>query len=159
MAAKDLEKAEQQGLLEFSDTKMINMVCFDYEQKIKKYDTAEEILDDFYPNQLIYNQKRKVGSFFIELCCSGVPSAMATLLHWQLDSCVFASSFHLCKGSDYSSAANPLYALILLIPSIGFHNALSSGLYRPALHPPWHRSLSLSNRLRLLLVALQLPIN
>jgi DNA topoisomerase-2 len=67
MAAKDLEKAEQQGLLEFfrltTKINTSNMMCFDYEQKIKKYDTAEEILDDFYPIRLIYYQKRKVGDF------------------------------------------------------------------------------------------------
>jgi DNA topoisomerase-2 len=65
MLAKDLAKAEQQGLLEFfkltTKINTSNMICFDAEQKIKKYDTAEEILEDFYPIRLIYYQKRKVS--------------------------------------------------------------------------------------------------
>jgi len=64
MSAKDLEKAEQKGLLEFfkltSKIDTSNMVCFDFEGKIKKYDSAEEILEDFYPTRLAYYQKRKV---------------------------------------------------------------------------------------------------
>ena len=64
MSAKDLEKAEAQGLLEFfkltSKLNTSNMICFDFEGKIKKYDTAEEILEDFYPVRLAYYQKRKV---------------------------------------------------------------------------------------------------
>ena len=64
MAAKELEKAEQQGLLEFfrltSKINTSNMICFDFEGKIKKYDSPEEILEDFYPMRLAYYQKRKV---------------------------------------------------------------------------------------------------
>lgn len=64
MSAKDLEKAEAQGLLEFfkltSKLNTSNMICFDFEGKIKKYDTAEDILEDFYPARLAYYQKRKV---------------------------------------------------------------------------------------------------
>lgn len=67
MAAKDLEKAEEQGLVEFfrlsSKINTSNMICFDAEQKIKKYETAEEILEEFYPIRLIYYQKRKVFLF------------------------------------------------------------------------------------------------
>ncbi|KAF9535792.1 DNA topoisomerase [Crepidotus variabilis] len=63
MAAKDLEKAEAQGLLEFfkltSKINTSNMMCFDFEGKIRKYDSAEEILEDFYPTRLSYYQKRK----------------------------------------------------------------------------------------------------
>ena len=64
MSAKDLEKAEQKSLLEFfkltSKIDTSNMVCFDFEGKIKRYDSAEEILEDFYPMRLAYYQKRKV---------------------------------------------------------------------------------------------------
>ncbi|CAA7271414.1 unnamed protein product [Cyclocybe aegerita] len=63
MNAKDLEKAEEQGLMEFfklsSKINTSNMICFDFEGKIKKYDTPEEILEDFYPVRLAYYQKRK----------------------------------------------------------------------------------------------------
>ena len=37
-----------------------NMVCFDFDGKIKKYNTPEEIIEDFYPKRLAYYQKRKV---------------------------------------------------------------------------------------------------
>ncbi|KAF9569788.1 type II DNA topoisomerase [Agrocybe pediades] len=63
MSAKDLEKAEEQGLLEFfkltSKINTSNMICFDMEGKIKRYDSPEEILEDFYPARLAYYQKRK----------------------------------------------------------------------------------------------------
>ena len=61
-----MEKAEEQGLIEFFKltTKFStgNMMCFDFEGKIKKYNTPEEILEDFYPIRLAYYQKRKVGA-------------------------------------------------------------------------------------------------
>ncbi|KAH9963556.1 DNA topoisomerase [Russula dissimulans] len=63
MAAKDVEKAEEQGLTEFfkltSKINTSNMICFDLEGKIKKYNSPEEIIDDFYPKRLAYYQKRK----------------------------------------------------------------------------------------------------
>ena len=37
------------------------MICFDFEGKIKKYNSPEEILEDFNPIRLAYYQKRKVG--------------------------------------------------------------------------------------------------
>lgn len=65
MGAKDLEKAEQQGLLEYfkltGKISTSNMMCFDFDGKIKKYETPEEILEEFYPVRLAYYQKRKVG--------------------------------------------------------------------------------------------------
>jgi DNA topoisomerase-2 len=65
MGAKELEKAEGQGLHEFfrltSKINTSNMICFDFEGKIKKYDSPEEILEDFYPMRLAYYQKRKVS--------------------------------------------------------------------------------------------------
>jgi DNA topoisomerase-2 len=65
MDAKELEKAEKQGLHEFfkltSKLNISNMICFDFEGKIKKYDSPEEILEDFYSMRLAYYQKRKVS--------------------------------------------------------------------------------------------------
>lgn len=64
MSANELEKAEQQGLEEYfklsSKISTGNMICFDFEGKIKKYNSPEEILEDFYPIRLAYYQKRKV---------------------------------------------------------------------------------------------------
>ena len=64
MSAKDVEKAEEQGLVEFFKltTKVTtsNMICFDFDGKLKKYHTPEEIIEDFYPRRLAYYQKRKV---------------------------------------------------------------------------------------------------
>lgn len=68
MSAKDLETAEAQGLHEFfkltSKINTSNMICFDFEGKIKKYDSPEEILEDFYSVRLAYYQKRKVSKTF-----------------------------------------------------------------------------------------------
>ncbi len=64
MPAKELEKAEQQGLIEFfkltTKINTSNMMCFDFDGKMKKYDSPEEILEEFYPVRLAYYQKRKV---------------------------------------------------------------------------------------------------
>ena len=64
MSAKDLEKAEEQGLEEFfklsSKLNTSNMICFDFDGKIKRYDSPEEIIEEFYPVRLAYYQKRKV---------------------------------------------------------------------------------------------------
>ncbi|KAN0123255.1 DNA topoisomerase, type IIA-like domain containing protein [Russula decolorans] len=63
MAAKDAEKAEAQGLTEFfkltSKINTSNMICFDFDGKIRKYNSPEEIIDEFYPKRLAYYQKRK----------------------------------------------------------------------------------------------------
>ncbi|PCH33085.1 type II DNA topoisomerase [Wolfiporia cocos MD-104 SS10] len=63
MEPKNLEKAEAQGLLDYFKltTKMStsNMICFDFDGKIKKYNSPEEIIEDFYPKRLAYYQKRK----------------------------------------------------------------------------------------------------
>ncbi|EKM83675.1 hypothetical protein AGABI1DRAFT_117173 [Agaricus bisporus var. burnettii JB137-S8] len=63
MSAKDLEKAEEQGLREFfkltSKLTTSNMICFDFEGKIKRYESPEQIIEDFYPVRLAYYQKRK----------------------------------------------------------------------------------------------------
>lgn len=64
MAAKDLEKAEEQGLIEFfkltGKINTSNMICFNLEGKIQKYSSPEEIIEEFYPRRLAYYQKRKV---------------------------------------------------------------------------------------------------
>ena len=69
MSTKDLQKAEEQGLLEFfkltSKLTTTNMICFDFDGKIKKYDSPEEIIEDFYPVRLSYYQKRKVSSILL----------------------------------------------------------------------------------------------
>ncbi|KAJ6569535.1 DNA topoisomerase II [Mycena capillaripes] len=63
MDAKQLEKAEEKGLFEFfkltSKITTSNMICFDFDGKIKKYNSPEEIIEDFYPVRLAYYQKRK----------------------------------------------------------------------------------------------------
>ncbi|KAH9992512.1 DNA topoisomerase [Russula compacta] len=63
MGAKELEKAEEQGLTEFfkltSKINTSNMICFDFDGKIKKYNSPEEIIEEFYPKRLAFYQKRK----------------------------------------------------------------------------------------------------
>ncbi|KIP02564.1 hypothetical protein PHLGIDRAFT_37839 [Phlebiopsis gigantea 11061_1 CR5-6] len=63
LGEKDMEKAEAQGFLEFfkltSKINTSNMMCFDFDGKIKKYNTPEEIIEDFYPVRLGWYQKRK----------------------------------------------------------------------------------------------------
>ena len=70
MYSKELEKAEEKGLIEFfglsTKVSTTNMILFDFEGKIKKYETADEIIEDFYPMRLAYYQKRKVCLFRCE---------------------------------------------------------------------------------------------
>jgi DNA topoisomerase II len=65
MSAKALEAAEKEGLLEYFKltTKLTtsNMICFDLNGKIKRYDSPEHILEDFYPARLAFYQKRKAS--------------------------------------------------------------------------------------------------
>lgn len=65
MDAKELVKAEEKGLPEYfkliSKISTSNMICFDLDGKIRKYDSPESILEEFYPVRLSYYQKRKVG--------------------------------------------------------------------------------------------------
>jgi DNA topoisomerase II len=69
MASKDVEKAEGQGLIEFfkltSKINTSNMICFDADGKIKKYNSPEEIIEEFYPKRLAYYQKRKAHTHSI----------------------------------------------------------------------------------------------
>lgn len=64
MSQKELEKAEAQGFNEYfkltTKINTSNMICFDPEGKIKKYNSPEQILEEFYPLRLAYYQKRKV---------------------------------------------------------------------------------------------------
>ena len=79
MAAKNLEKAEEQGLVEFfkltSKINTSNMICFNFEGKIQKYSSPEEILEEFYPQRLAYYQKRKVCIQWLTWC-SGLMEMM-----------------------------------------------------------------------------------
>lgn len=50
-----------------------NMVCFDVEGKIKKYDSPEEILEDFFDIRLRYYQKRK--AHLVDECVFGSSSS------------------------------------------------------------------------------------
>lgn len=65
MSEKELDKAAEQGLINYFKliTKIStnNMMCFDAEGKIKKYNTPEEIIEEFYAIRLAYYQKRKVS--------------------------------------------------------------------------------------------------
>jgi DNA topoisomerase II len=67
MVAKELEKAEEQGLIEYfkltNKLNTSNMICFDFDGKIKKYSSPEEIIDEFYPKRLAQYQKRKARTF------------------------------------------------------------------------------------------------
>ena len=58
----DLEKAQSLGEYfklhaRFHTT---NMICWDINGKIRKYDTPEQIIEEFYPKRLAFYQKRKV---------------------------------------------------------------------------------------------------
>lgn len=64
MTANGLAEAEKKGLTEFfkltGKVGTSNMMCFDPEGKIKKYNSPEEVIEEFYPVRLAYYQKRKV---------------------------------------------------------------------------------------------------
>jgi DNA topoisomerase-2 len=61
---KNLTKAEDMGLLKAfkmnANINTTNIVCFDKEGKIRKYESPEEILREFYDLRLEYYIKRKV---------------------------------------------------------------------------------------------------
>jgi DNA topoisomerase II len=65
MSAKGMQKAEEQGFSEFfklvTRINTSNMICFDFDGKIRKYSSPEEILEEFYNKRLIYYQKRKAS--------------------------------------------------------------------------------------------------
>lgn len=79
LGEKDMEKAEAQGLHEFfkltGKINTSNMMCFDFDGKIKKYNSPEEIIEDFYPVRLAWYQKRKVRALpccYSCMCINGV---------------------------------------------------------------------------------------
>jgi DNA topoisomerase II len=93
MSPSGMKKAEEQGFVEFfkliTKINTTNMICFDFDCKIKKYASPEEILEDFYPKRLAYYQKRKVH-FFLKrtlwsLNFSLVQDFLANELQNQLD--------------------------------------------------------------------------
>lgn len=89
MTEKGMEQAEKQGFHEFfkltTKVSTANMVCFDFDSKIKKYSAAEEIIEDFYPRRLAYYQKRKVRpSCFVCVTAVGAHSACRT--SWRTSS-------------------------------------------------------------------------
>lgn len=62
---KNLTKAEDMGLLKAfkmqANINCTNIVCFDKHGKIRKYESPEEILKEFYELRLEYYVKRKVS--------------------------------------------------------------------------------------------------
>jgi DNA topoisomerase-2 len=83
MSEKDVARAEAEGLEKFlkltTSINCTNMICFDSGGKIRKYETPEEILEDFYPLRLQYYQKRKV-------CWSSILVDMSTKHVWATGS-------------------------------------------------------------------------
>lgn len=67
MTEANLRAAEQEGFekrFKLSSTLSTgNMVCFDLNGKIRKYASAEEILQDFFHKRLEYYGLRKVHHF------------------------------------------------------------------------------------------------
>lgn len=66
-----MAKAEEEGLekrFKISTTiSTSNLVCFDKEGRIKKYDNVNDILKDFFEERLKYYQARKVRMSFSTL--------------------------------------------------------------------------------------------
>ncbi|KAI9591804.1 DNA topoisomerase [Syncephalis fuscata] len=60
---ENMRKAEAEGLEKrfkiFTPISTTNMVCFDSENRIKRYNSPEEILQEFYNIRLVYYQRRK----------------------------------------------------------------------------------------------------
>jgi DNA topoisomerase-2 len=71
MAEKDVARAQEEGLEKFfkltTTINTSNMIAFDRNGKIHKYESPEEILEEFYPLRLEYYQKRKVC--LASACC------------------------------------------------------------------------------------------
>ena len=73
MAEKDVARAQEEGLEKFfkltTNINTSNMIAFDTNGKIHKYESPEEILGEFYPLRLQYYQKRKVCFAFAVMTC------------------------------------------------------------------------------------------
>lgn len=71
MTEDQLAKAEAEGLEKkfklTTTVSLTNIVCFDLEGRIKKYDKIDDIFDCFYDLRLKYYQKRKVRETNIPL--------------------------------------------------------------------------------------------
>lgn len=71
MTEDQLAKAEAEGLEKkfklTTTVSLTNIVCFDLEGRIKKYDKIDDIFDCFYDLRLKYYQKRKVRKTNIPL--------------------------------------------------------------------------------------------
>jgi DNA topoisomerase-2 len=69
MSKPELDKAEEQGLIEYfkltAKLNTSNMMCFDFDGKIKKYHSPEEIIEEFYPKRLAHYQMRKVRFVYL----------------------------------------------------------------------------------------------
>jgi DNA gyrase/topoisomerase IV subunit A len=89
MPAKEVEKAEAQGLVEYfkltSKINTSNMICFDFDNKIRKYASAEEIIEEFYPIRLAYYQKRKVSPI-VAMTVAVSNGCLACRTSWQANS-------------------------------------------------------------------------
>jgi len=92
MSEKEVEKAVEQGLTNYFKlvTKIStnNMMCFDPEGRIKKYDSPEAIIEDFYPVRLAYYQKRKASLLYHTLLLSSyaaIQDYLANELSVQLE--------------------------------------------------------------------------
>ncbi|TRM62918.1 DNA topoisomerase [Schizophyllum amplum] len=63
MSAAELKKAEELGFVEYfkltTKISTANMICFNFDAKITRYDSPEEIIEEYYPQRLAYYQKRK----------------------------------------------------------------------------------------------------
>ena len=79
----NLAKAEAGGLEKVlkltSNLNTSNMVCFNREGKLKKYESAEEILKEFYPLRLEYYEKRKVKDCILNVCDSRYSSSICPI--------------------------------------------------------------------------------
>lgn len=64
MTAAGMKAAEAQGLENYfkltSNISTSNMMLFDSDGRIKKFSSAEEVIEDFYPIRIKYYQMRKV---------------------------------------------------------------------------------------------------
>lgn len=75
MTEKALADAEKDGLEKHfklaSQITTSNMVCFDMNGKIRKYSSAEEILEDFYPKRMEAYVVRKVSTHWLRFFSFG----------------------------------------------------------------------------------------
>ena len=78
MTPEGFAKAEEVGFDEYfkltAKVSTNNMICFDFDGKIKRYESAEQVLEEFYPVRLAHYQKRKVSP--LRTYISFVPNAL-----------------------------------------------------------------------------------